>query len=102
MTQNQTQLNDRSNQTIDDDEWAAAVEDLRAEYDDTYDNRVKLGAALGREVEDCPQEATSESVLQPLIRYQKISPEDVTGLIEQKFDSATTTAIRNAIIQFTS
>lgn len=68
--------------------WEEAVSRLRSAHGDSYEDRISLGASLQRyghrQGIDVPQMVGSEAVLQPLIRYQKVSPQNALDLIQKK------------------
>jgi hypothetical protein len=84
--------------------WHRAVEYVREFYDDSYDARTKLGADLKRWAAytdvDAPRELASETVLQPLIRYQKLEPMDVWDAITQAVAPADARTIGAVIVDF--
>lgn len=84
--------------------WERAVEYVREFYDDSYDARTKLGSDLRRWADhtdvDAPDAVAGESVLQPLIRYQKQSPKQVWDAITQVVNRADARTIGKLIVDF--
>lgn len=87
-------------------DWPSAVAYLREHYGESYEARGEFTSDLmgfaSEEDVDLPNEAGSEGVTQPLLRYQTIPPADVARQIENKVGEETAAAVQEAIIAFAS
>lgn len=85
-------------------DWSTALENLRANYGDGYGERVSLGSNMAKhanqEAIELPEEAGSEAVLQPIIRYQDIDPVDVRNQIENKVGEDTAAKVYEAVTSY--
>ncbi|MFC4246484.1 helix-hairpin-helix domain-containing protein [Natribaculum luteum] len=82
------------------DEWAQALETLRAEYGDSYGERVEAVADIRRAAEtEPPRSLADEGVTQPIFRYQDVDPADAWNQIQERAGEDDAEQIREVIIE---
>jgi len=86
------------------DDWTGAVDYLRQHYDDTYQARIELAGDLREfgtnQDMNVPGSVSDEGVLQPLIRYQNVDPDDAWQQIESRAPAHHQDALRELFIAF--
>ena len=66
-------------------DWPEALERVRAQYDDSYGDRVSFASDVRKAVDgEIPRELADEGITQPILRYQDVDPADARNQIEAR------------------